>query len=279
MSATVIPNLDGVAETLLITLYIRAMESQRPDALIKDEKAVALVNRMGYDFARFNQIKMDEDDKVAIILRNREFDRLTRDFLARNPEAVVVHIGCGLDSRFERVDNGQVEWYDLDLPDVIEVRRRFLGGEVERYHLLACSAFESTWLPTVNAHLQQPFLFLAEGVLMYFEEVQVKKLVLMLRDHFPGAELVFDAFSPYLVRANNLRFRISPAKISARYHWGLKRGTDLETWGADITLLDEWFPFDHPEPRLAHIQWMRHIPFLARVMGIFHYRLGSPVSG
>jgi methyltransferase (TIGR00027 family) len=279
MSATVTPNLEGVAETLLITLYIRAMESQRPDALIKDEKAVALVNQMGYDFARFNQIKMDEDDRVAVILRNREFDRYTRDFLARNPEAVVVHIGCGLDSRFERVDNGRVVWYDLDLPDVIEVRRRFIGGEAERYHLLAYSAFESAWLSTVNVHRQQPFLFLAEGVLMYFEEAQVKKLVLMLRDHFPGAELVFDAFSPYLVRANNLRFRISPTKISARYHWGLKRGKDIESWGADITLLDEWFPFDHPEPRLEHIQWIRNIPFFARVMGIFHYRLGSPAVG
>jgi O-methyltransferase involved in polyketide biosynthesis len=128
-----------VAETLLITLYIRAMESQRPDALIEDDKAVALVREMDYDFSRVKQIKMDEDDKVAIILRTREFDCRTRDFLARNPESRVVHIGCGLDARFERVDNGQVEWYDLDLPDVIELRRQFLGGGGQRYHLLGGS--------------------------------------------------------------------------------------------------------------------------------------------
>jgi O-methyltransferase involved in polyketide biosynthesis len=115
-------NLNNVAETLLITLYIRAIESQRPDALIKDEKAVALVRQMNYDFSRIKQIKMDEDDQVALILRNREFDRYVRDFLSRNPEGLVVHIGCGLDARFERVDNGQVEWYDLDLPEVIELR-------------------------------------------------------------------------------------------------------------------------------------------------------------
>ena len=122
-------DLSGVAETLLITLYIRAMESQRPDALIKDEKAVALVTSMGYDFSRIKQIKLDEDDKVALILRKLEFDRYARDFLARNPESVVVHIGCGLDARFERVDNGTIEWYDLDLPDVIELRRKLLGDE------------------------------------------------------------------------------------------------------------------------------------------------------
>lgn len=124
MSETTNQNLSGVAETLLMTLYIQAMESQRPDALIKDEKAVELVTRMGYDFDRVRQIKMDEEDKVTVILRNLEFNRYARDFLARHLEAVVVHIGCGLDSRFERVDNGWGEWYDLDLPEVIALRRK-----------------------------------------------------------------------------------------------------------------------------------------------------------
>jgi O-methyltransferase involved in polyketide biosynthesis len=270
MSENVNQNLSGIPETLLITLYIRAMESQRPDALIKDEKAVALVTQMSYDFSRIKQIKMDEDDQVGIILRNREFDRLARDYLARYPEAVVVHIGCGLDSRFERVDNGKAEWYDLDLPEV-ELRRKFIGGEGLRYHLLASSAFDPEWLETVSIHRQRPFLFLAEGVCMYFEEPQIKSLVLALQKHFPGAELVFDAFSPYLVWVSNLRFALT--NYSARYHWGLKRGKDLEYWGDGICLLDEWFLFDHPEPRLNHVRWMRHVPLMAKVMGIFHYRL------
>ncbi len=273
MSESFHQDLSDVESTLLITLYIRAMESQRPDALIKDEKAVALVTNMSYDFDRIRQVKMDEDDKVGVILRNREFDRYVQNFLTRNPEAAVVHIGCGLDSRFERVDNGRVEWYDLDLPEVIEQPRKFIGDEKEHYHLLAGSAFDSAWLDKVSAHRQRPFLFLAEGVLMYFEEAQVKSLVLMLRDHFPGAELVFDAFSPYLIRANNLRMAIS--KFGVRYHWGLRRGQELEKWGEGIRLLDEWGYFDEPEPRLDHIRWMRHIPLLARVMRVYHYRLGE----
>jgi len=278
MSETTNQGLSGVAETLLMTLYIRAMESQRPDALIKDEKAVALVTQMSYDFDRVRQVHMDEEDKVTVILRNREFDRYARDFLARHPEAVVVHIGCGLDSRFERVAerNSQVEWYDLDLPEVIELRRKFIGGEGNRYHLLGCSAFDSAWLDAVSAHRQRPFLFMAEGVLMYFQEAQVKSLVLMLRDHFPGAELVIDAFSPFLIRANNLRLSIT--KFGARYHWGLKRGQEIESWGDGIHLLDEWGYFDRPEPRLDHIRWMRHIPLLARVLRIYHYRLGKAVD-
>jgi O-methyltransferase involved in polyketide biosynthesis len=272
MSKITNQNLSGVAETLLLPLYIRAMESQRPDALIRDDKAVALIQQMGHDSSWITQMRVDEEDKVGLVLRNREFDRYARDFLSRCPGAVVVHIGCGFDSRFERVDNGLVDWYDLDLAQVIELRRKLIGDEGPRYHLLGDSILDSTWLNTVSVHRGRPFLFLAEGVFMYFEETQVKSLVLTLRDHFPGAELVFDAFSPFLIRMNNLR--ISRTKIGARYHWGLKRGQDLERWGDGIHLLEEWFPFDHPEPRLAHVRWMRHIPLFAKVMGIFHYRLG-----
>ena len=276
MSEITNPDLSGVAETLLIPLYIRAIETQRPDALLKDERAVAMVKQMDSAFSRVKQVKMDKDDQIALILRNREFDRYARDFLARYPEAVIVHIGGGLDSRFERVDNGKVEWYDLDLPEVIELRRKFISDEGERYHFLACSAFDGTWPDAVSIHRQRPFLFLAEGVFMYFEEAQIKSLALMLRDRFPGAELVFDAFSPFLVRMNNLR--LARTKMGARYYWGLKRGKDLESWGNDIRLLDEWFPFDRPEPRLAQLRWMRYIPLLAKVMGIFRYRLGKTVE-
>ncbi len=129
MSETESTILGGVPETLFIMLYVRAMDSQRPDALLKDEKAVELVARLSYDFDRIRRLSMSKVQKVMLLLRNREFDRYARDFLTSRPEAVVVHIGCGLDLRFERVDNGRVQWYDLDFPGVIELRRKFVGDE------------------------------------------------------------------------------------------------------------------------------------------------------
>ncbi|MBU0494207.1 MAG: class I SAM-dependent methyltransferase [Chloroflexi bacterium] len=286
MSKITPQSLSGVTETLLITLYIRALESQRPDALLTDENAVALVRQMDLDPSRV-LAKIDEETRVATVLRNREFDRHAKDFLALHPEAVVVHIGCGLDARFERVAerNDQVEWYDLDLPEVIELRRQLIGGEGARQHFLAGSVLDSAWLDTVSVHRPRPFLFLAEGVLMYLEETQVKSLVLTLRERFPGAELVFDAFSPFFVWANNRR--VTRTNIGARCHWALKRSQDLESWGdgtlapheaqrsAGVCLLDEWFPFRCPEPRLGRARWVRHIPLLAKTMGVFHYRLGK----
>ena len=142
MSTGTSQNPGSMTEALLLTLYVRAMESQRPDALLKDDKAVALVRQMDADFSRIRQAQVGEEVAVAVVLRNREFDRQAQDFLARysrpttagrpstagQPQAVVVHIGCGLDSRFERVDNGQVEWYDLDLPEVMELRASSWGA-------------------------------------------------------------------------------------------------------------------------------------------------------
>jgi O-methyltransferase involved in polyketide biosynthesis len=262
--------LDGVSETLLITLYTRALESQRPDALIRDEKAVEIVKKMNIDFSR---LKLHGHDEVGVILRMRHFDRKAREFLARNPEAVVVHFGCGLDTRFERVNNGKVQWFDLDLPEVIKLRRELIGGEEGRYHLLGASAFEDAWLDAVKPYERRAFLFMAEGVFPYFEEAQVKALFLKLRHHFPGAELVCDAHTPFVIRTDNLQLALSGVK--ARLHWGLKHGRDVETWGEGITMLEEWFYFDDPEPRMASSRWMRHIPLLGKSTGIFHYRLGK----
>ncbi len=273
MSEMTNQDLSGVAETLLIPLYNRAMESQRPDAMMKDEKAVALVTQMSYDFDRVRQIRMAEGNKVARIMLTREMDRYARDFLSRHPQAVVVHIGCGLDSRFERVDNGQVEWYDLDLPEVIGLRRKFIGGEGERYHLLSCSVLEDAWLEAVSVHHQRPFLFLAENVFVYFMEAQVKSLVLRLRGHFPGAELVFDGWTPFFVWLGNRQ--LSSSKFAGLLQWGFWRSQVIEEWGEGIRLLGQWGFFDQPEPRMAPYRWITPIFRLFKPMCIFHFQLGE----
>lgn len=277
MSETESQTLSGVAETLFITLYLRAMESQRPDALINDEKAEALVKKISddglYDFGRMRSLHLSEENKLVLILRNREFDRYTRDCLARHPQAVVVHIGCGLDSRFERMDNGQVEWYDLDLHEVIELRRKLMGDEGERHHLLGRSVFEEAWMDALSAFRQRPFLFLAEGVFMYFEGSQVKSLVLTLRDRFPGAELVFDSYSPIHVWRHNLQMVTS--KINFRTHWGIWHGQEIEGWGDGIRLLGEWGYLDCPDLRVDSIRWRRPIEALFRTIRIYHFQLGK----
>ncbi len=272
MPETTKPSLSGVAETLLITLYIRATESQRPDALIKDERAEALVRQLDPETLRKTLALTEDTGRLVLILKSREFDRFAQDFLGRHPDAVVVHIGCGLDTRFERVDNGLVEWYDLDLPEVIDLRRALIGGKGGRYHLLAGSVLEDAWLEAVEPHCQRPFLFLAEGVFMYFTEAQVKSLVLRLKEHFPAAELVFDAYSPFMRWAHNLR--VIRKRVGALLNWDLKHSQDLEGWGAGIRLLDERFPFQFPEVDQRRALRVRLFsPLVARGIGVFRYRV------
>ena len=238
---------------------------------------MALVTQM--DFSRVKQIKMNELLNSMRIIFTREMDRYAREFLSRHPEAVVVHIGCGLDSRFERVDNGQVEWYDLDLPEVIELRRNLLGQEGKRHHLLGYSVLEDAWLEAVTTpvglatHSPRPILFIAETVFVYFTEAQVRSLVLMLRDHLPGSELVFDGWRPFEVWLGN-RY-LSKSLYAGLMRWGFWRGQELESWGEDIRLLDEWGFFDQPEPRLNSYRWMAPIFRLFKPMRIFHFQLGE----
>jgi O-methyltransferase involved in polyketide biosynthesis len=260
---------NAVAETLLIALHARVLEAQRPAPLIRDDRAPALAAQIDYDFSRF---ALRDHDQTTTIMRLREFDRQASAFLARSPQAVVVHIGCGLDTRFDRVDNGRVAWYDLDLPEVIELRQQLIG-ETGRCTVLGCSVFDSRWLDLVAPQSGRPFLFLAEGVLPYFDPDQVRDLVQTLQQHFPGCELVFDALTPFMIGLHNLELRLS--KVGARLRWALRRERELEAWGKGIRLLEAWYYFDRPEPRLGATRLMRYLPFFSKGVGVFHYRLGS----
>lgn len=269
MTEKIRQSLEGVSETLLMTLYVRARESQRPDAMLHDDKAVSMVAQLDCDFSR---LRMHRHDEIAVIMRMRRFDRYVRDFLSGRPESVVVHIGCGLDTRFERVDNGRVEWFDLDIPAVIELRQKMLQSGTKRYHALAASVFDDDWFVELGPYRSNPFMFVAEGVFPYFEETQIKHLFLKLRDHFPGSELVCDAHTPFVIWADNLQLAF--AGVKARLHWRLKHGRDVESWCEGIRLLDEWNYYEDDEPRLRAFRWVRLIPPLAKSSGIFHYRLG-----
>jgi len=271
MSEKISQSLHGVSETLLMTLFVRARESQRPDGMIHDDRAIAMVNQIECDFSR---LRLRRHDEVAVIIRMNKFDSIVRDFLRRNPQAVVVHIGCGLDTRFERVDSGQVEWFDLDVPDVIALREKLIQSESSRYHVLAASVFDDDWLEAVSRFQPRPFMFIAEGVLPYFEEAQVKPLFIKLLAHFPGSELVCDAHTPFVIWADNLHLAL--ARVEARLHWSIKQGKDVEEWGEGIRLLDEWNYYDDDVSQLKAFRWVRMFPAVAKSSGIFHYRLGEP---
>jgi O-methyltransferase involved in polyketide biosynthesis len=211
--------------------------------------------------------------QLSILLRNRHFDQIVEAYLKGYSHATVVYLGCGLDARFERLDNGTLSWYNLDLPEVINVRQRLLGTDTDRYKLLACSALQHAWMDELKEQKTTHLLIIAEGLFMFFEESQVTNLVLELKARFPMSRLVFDAFSPFYMWRNNRR--VIRTKIGSVVHWALKDPRILEGWADGIQLLDICYPFLDDEPRLAHFRWVRFIPLLSKVTGVFQYRLNQ----
>ena len=116
--------LGAVQETLFIPLAARARETRKRRPMLRDPKAVQMVESIDFDTAKYGR----GTGGLVTLLRTATFDVWVRDFLSRNPDGTVVEIGTGLNTRFERVDNGAVHWIDLDLPDTIELRRQYLRG-------------------------------------------------------------------------------------------------------------------------------------------------------
>jgi O-methyltransferase involved in polyketide biosynthesis len=259
-------NLQGVARTLLVPLACRALESPRPDAILYDPRAVQVYNDLGgtRDFL----LGMGEVDAFVTTMRARQFDRIARQFLARNPGGLVVDLGCGLDTRFDRLDDGELYWLGVDLPQVIELRNVYLP-DGERCRSIGQSMLEASWLDQV-ARLGKPVIFLAEGVFPYFRTADVKPLVMEMAARFPAGELVFDAASPFISRHHNRTSSVLK-RSGTKALWDASGPQEIETWG--LRLLDRWYYFDEPEPRLRWFRWIRLIPFMAKSTGIFHFRL------
>jgi O-methyltransferase involved in polyketide biosynthesis len=224
-------------ETLLITLYARA---QPGNPLFYDPQAQEILQRVDYDFKR---LQVPNKTVILVCQRARKLDALALDFLIEHPQGVVLHLGCGLDNRFWRVDNGAVTWYDLDMAPVIDLRRQFYPSH-ERYHTIAAPVTELDWMAQV-APTSQPALVIAEGLLMYLDEAQVKALLRSLQEAFPGCRLAADVFSRLTARSASKHPSLH--HTGASLGWGVDDPAEIETWAPGIHLLEEWYFSRDPE--------------------------------
>jgi O-methyltransferase involved in polyketide biosynthesis len=163
-------NLGNVQKTLFLPLWGRAIESKKRKPLLLDEAAVNIINRVDFDFSQMAR-NLDQLTQIAWIKRSLICDKVIRIFLAKHPQGTVVNIGCGLDTTFERVDNGKVNWFDLDLPDVIELRSKFIT-QSERRKFISSSFLDKEWLDGLGK--RENVLFIAAGVFYYYTEQEIK---------------------------------------------------------------------------------------------------------
>jgi len=277
--------ISDVAATSFVTLYCHAIESQSKDPILDDPKAVEIThelnkilsgskNRLDKDLVKG---KLKKEMVTHIAIRAKQYDRYVFDFLENSPDGVVVNIGCGLDSRFMRVDNGRVMFYDLDLPEVIDIKKQFFE-ENERYHFISLSVLDHDWMLIVTKH-EGPFLFMAEGVFMYLHREDVQSLILKLQSKFSGSELVCEVFNSIWLKKplkKIMDFKMQKELHlgkDATFHFGIRNSKEIEEWHDGIELLDDWSYFDSDEKKLGLIKMFGKIEFLRKIQWTVHYRL------
>jgi O-methyltransferase involved in polyketide biosynthesis len=238
-------NLSGAPQTMLATLYAKALDADLDPPVLGDRWAKEIVERIDYDWA---QTAVTVETAPSMTTRSAHIDQWASEFLAANSEAVVLHLGCGLDSRFFRLNPGPgVEWFDVDHPDVAELRRQ-LYPKRDRYHVVGASVTDPEWLAAIAG--DRPVLLIAEGLTMYLKERDGVALLRRVVEQFPSGELQFDAFNRFSIRTQwtNSVVRRSGSTL----HWGVDSPRAILKSVPGLRLLDCVSAFDTDVFRQVH---------------------------
>lgn len=271
-----VEELKSIPETLLYPLKARYVETKKKNGVIRDPLSVEILDALDYDHTRSNLYPISQ---IGACVRTIIFDEQVTRFLRGCPDGVVVTIGCGLDTRFPRVDNGQVLWFDLDLPEAIALRRKFFE-ETPRHRFIACSALNPAWAEAVPKG--RPTLFVIEGLSFYFTEAENKTMLRIIQDNFPGAECLIEIMAAWCV---NMMIKMAKKKkyadaldnkAGALVKWGLNSGRELEAWSGNIQFIEECFVV---KKKMSAFPWRFRlmfilIPILTKANKIVHLRVG-----
>jgi O-methyltransferase involved in polyketide biosynthesis len=216
--------LTGPPQTMLDMVYARLLDAESPQPVLGDVWAKKLMDKVDYDTSRSPIAKQRRRQVTSIAVRGAQLDIWTRQFLAAHTNPVVLQIGAGLDSRVFRVNPGpDVDWYDIDFPDVIALRERFYPTR-DHYHLVASSATDLSWLDAIPS--DRPALLIAEGVSMYLTESDGVALLRQIVERFPAGELQLDFWSRFgskAMRKNNTVVRWSNSELG----WSVDEPDDI----------------------------------------------------
>ena len=254
-----------ISKTLLIPLMARAGEAIKANPVIKDEKAAKILSQIDVD-----DINIDggEISTLGILARTIVIDEEVGKLLVEIPDLTILNLGVGLDTRIGRIDNGRLQSYDLDLPEVIELRRKFFA-ESERFHFISGSVFDSDWTKVLDRLNSEKIVIIAEGLLMYFSEQEVRQLLHMLADRFPDAQMFFDVVHSYFVGKG----------ISSVFQWGMDNAMDVERLEPNVRLVQSWSTGKLLKNRQSlFFRMMNILPNTRNRSQILHIRFESEVQ-
>ena len=222
--------IGDIQETALVTLAIRASETDRPNARIKDYNAKEIIEKLGVDVKNYDPFMSHEGVVARTIMYKNQLDELIQKY----PDALCINLGCGFDDKFAQVDNGRIIWYDVDLPDILDVRRKIYQDR-ERCVMKEGNALESEW--TKDLPERNMTIVVMEGVLEYFTKEQVQTCLHMLCDSFKHGFLLAELHHPFL--SKNSKHHDAIKHTNATFQWGTKSGEEYIELEPRLSLLSE----------------------------------------
>ena len=229
--------LKNEMETLIIPLYGKAKMSQA--GIFHDPYAEEMIKKISYNYAK---LKIQQKTQVMLAMRAAILDIFAQDFISKNQSCTVLHLGCGLDARFMRLNPRVGSWYDLDFPEVIEIKKKLLP-ESERYKYISSSVTDTSWISSIPKNRNE-MLVIAEGLFMYLREDEVKNLFIGLKSNFHNLIIIFDAYSK--LTARSAKHHPSLKKTGAEVKWGIDNPREIEGFADGIKHLKTIY-FTAPE--------------------------------
>lgn len=246
--------MTGVNKTLYIPLYGKALVNKK-GIILKDRFAETIWDQSGFTLKGKSASKWLA---YYMGMRARVFDDWVRERISDNKNAVVLHLGCGLDSRAQRIAAGETRWYDLDFPQVVEERRRHFE-EDELYKMIGCDLREDGWLHKIGD--SRDAIVIMEGVSMYLSPNELSSLISKLCGRFDRISLLMDCYTTFAARASKIKNPINDVGVTQVY--GMDDPLALEKVGIGFFCEREMTP----EPLVNELSGMERSIFRSLYAG------------
>jgi O-methyltransferase involved in polyketide biosynthesis len=244
MSIT-LPALTPAQESLFLTLAGRALDSRLPQPFLGDTMADEVLSKSGYDIAKFpaltSRLLSPKLKAFDIAVRAKRLDEVASRFVDHHPDAVALDLGAGLDSRMLRVNPpSTVSWYDVDFPEIVDLRRRLLPEHVSA-RSIGADLTDPNWLDEVPTDL--PAVIVADGLIAFLPQDDFVSLLNRLTNHFPSGEIAFNLYTTWAVWGAKRMKAISSDVVNP----GFNDPRQPERWVPGLKLVEEIFLTRAPE--------------------------------
>jgi len=202
--------LNNESKTLFIPLLGKAVMS-KDKLFLHDPKAEEIIAKIDYDF---HSLKQSKWLSMYMSVRALIIDELCNKYISEHPNTTILHLGCGLDSRCLRVNQGFDVWYDIDFESVIDIRKNFYDID-SKHKMIGSSVLDYSWIDQIKN--PENVLIIMEGLTMYLSEDEIKELISQIENRFEDVHLLFDAYSIRGVRYSKIKNPVKQMDAEVKY--------------------------------------------------------------